>query len=54
MLQNLNKVPEDISKIRENKDLSDDETSLIGEVEEYTNILDKLIEIYKEISDIYT
>lgn len=46
-------VPAKIAEIRENKDISDDEQELIGEVENYRNLLDKLLEYYKTINKIF-
>ena len=43
----INKVPFDIAKYRENKDISN--INLLEEVEKYRITLDKLIEIYKKI-----
>lgn len=49
----LNELPEKIAKIRENKDVSDDECELVKEVEEYRIILDDLLKIYKTINRIF-
>lgn len=51
--QLLNELPEKIAKIRENKDVSDDECELVKEVEEYRVILDDLLKIYKTINRIF-
>lgn len=50
----LYELPEQIAEIRENKDVSDNECKLIKEVEEYRVILDKLLQIYKDINQIFS
>lgn len=51
--QILNDVPKKISEIREAKDLSDDESVLIEEVDKYVSLLDELLEIYTDIKNIF-
>lgn len=46
-------VPLEISNIRKQKDISDDESVLIEEVEKYKAILDKLYNSYKDLSLIF-
>lgn len=45
----LDNVPKKIAQIRNNKDLSDDEAVLIEEVDQYSVVLNQLLEIYDEI-----
>lgn len=47
----LNELPVAIAKIRQNKDVSDNENELVREVEGYREILDELLEAYKNISE---
>ena len=49
----LRDVPIKIAKIRSNKDLSDDESMLVKEVEEYSKLLDDLLAIYYEVYDLF-
>lgn len=49
----LESIPKEIARIRENKDLSDDESILIKEVEQYSHILDQLLDIYSEIYELF-
>ncbi len=49
----LKDVPEKIANIRSNKDLSDDESVLAKEVEEYSKLLDELLELYGKIYDAF-
>ena len=49
----LFKVPDEISVIRENKDLSDDESVLIAEVDKYAELLDEILDIRQKIYDIF-
>lgn len=49
----LIEIPTEIAKIREKKDISDDEKVLIKEVEQYKKILDELIASYNEIKQIF-
>ena len=45
----LTEIPEQISHIRENKDLSDKESELIQEVDKYRKLLDRIIDARKKI-----
>lgn len=45
----LTEIPEQISNIRANKDLSDKESELIEEVENYRKVLDQIIEARKKV-----
>lgn len=49
----LNRIPKEIAQIRKNKDLSDDETVLIEEVDQYSIVLNQLLEIYNEVYAIF-
>lgn len=49
----LNDVPIAIANIRKNKDVSDDITELVEEVEGYRAILDKLLKYYSELNMIF-
>ena len=49
----LNRIPKEIAQIRKSKDLSDDETVLIEEVDQYSIVLDQLLEIYNEVYAIF-
>ena len=49
----LIEIPEEIAKIREKKDVSDEEGVLIQEVETYKNLLDELLSSYKEIYNVF-
>lgn len=46
----INQIPYEIAKYREKKDISN--ATLLSEVEEYKNTLDKLIEIYQKIQSL--
>lgn len=46
-------VPAEIAKIREKKDISDNEQELIDEVENYRQLLDVLLGYHKTINDIF-
>ena len=50
----LVEIPKQIAQIRENKDLSDNESVLIEEVASYSEILDQLIGIYHEVYSLFT
>ncbi len=47
--ESLSILPEKITSIREHKDISDDPEDLIEQVDEYVNIMDCLIDHYKEL-----
>lgn len=49
----LENIPKEIAQIRNNKDLSDDETVLIEEVDQYSAILNRLLEIYREVYTLF-
>lgn len=49
----LDEIPNEIALIREHKDLSDDESILIAEVEEYSTVLDELLNIYAEVHSLF-
>ncbi len=49
----LEDVPKQIAQIRSNKDLSDDESTLIEEVNLYSTILDQLLDIYHEVYNLF-
>lgn len=51
--QMLNEVPFKIARIRENKDISTDDSQIIEEVGRYKDILDDLLEAYKEMAKIF-
>lgn len=49
----LNEIPLAIANIRKNKDVSDDISALVQEVEGYRDILDKLLEAYSSINSLF-
>lgn len=49
----LNEIPIAIANIRKNKDVSDDITVLVREVEGYRAILDKLLKAYSELNELF-
>lgn len=49
----LDEIPKQIAQIRKNKDLSDDESILINEVDQYSNILNQLLDIYNEVHTLF-
>lgn len=51
--QLLSDVPKRIAEIRETKDLSDDESLLIEEVDKYVSLLDEILKIYTDINNIF-
>ena len=53
MKQLLNDVPKKIAEIREAKDLSDDESLLIEEVDKYVSLLDEILEVYYDVNNIF-
>lgn len=51
--QKLNQFPNQIAENREKKDLSDDESVLIKEVDKYATILNEILDIYRKVSLIF-
>ena len=51
--QLLNDVPKKIAEIREAKDLSDDESLLIEEVDKYVSLLYEILEVYYDVNNIF-
>lgn len=49
----LNALPQQIAKIRENKDVSDNDKELVKEVDQYRMILDSLLETRLSLSEIF-
>lgn len=49
--QFFNRVPEQIAKIRENKDVSSNANELVPEVKAYQEIIEKMLGYYREIRD---
>lgn len=49
----LYRVPLEIAAIRENKDVGTDDSGLIRELKEYKAVIDHLLEIYVEVSNLF-
>ena len=49
----LDEIPIEIAQIRKNKDLSDDEKELIAEVDQYSKILNELLDIYHTVYSLF-
>ena len=49
----LDEIPNEIALIRENKDLSDDESMLIAEVDKYSAVLDEVLKIYDKVNSLF-